>query len=41
MLWVLSVRQMNEIDDVQENVHGVTNKLKPDSISNSILQIRM
>ena len=40
MLWVLSVTKMKKVDDILEDVHGVTNKLKPDSISYSIMQIR-
>ena len=40
MLWVLLATQMNILDDVQEDVYGVTSELKPDSISYSIMQIR-
>ena len=40
MLWALSVTQMNGLKDVQEEVHGVMNKLKSDSIFHSIMQIR-
>ena len=40
MLWLLPVTQMNGLDDVQEDVYGVTSKLKPDSVSHSIMHIR-
>ena len=40
MLWALSVTQMNGLKDVQEEVHGVMNKLKSDSIFHSIMQIK-
>ena len=37
---MLPVTQMNGLDDVQEDVYGVTSELKPDSISHSVMQIR-
>ena len=37
---VLSVTQLNDLNDVREEVHSVMNKRKPDSISHSIMQIR-
>ena len=40
MLWVLPVTQMIGLDNIQEDVYGVTSELKPDSISHSIMQIR-
>ena len=36
----MSLTQMNGLDIVQEDVHGVMNKLKSDSIFHSIMQIQ-
>ena len=39
MLSVLPATQKNGLDDIQEDVYGVTSELKPDIISHSIMQI--
>ena len=36
---MLSVKQMNGLNDIQEDVYGVTSELKSDIISHSIMQI--